>query len=650
MEKSLDQGAVTLAKAIARTETGGHKDPYNAKGKSGEYGAYQFTQPTWRNYAKQVLGDENAQPTMENQNKVAYGKIKQWKDSGYNPAQIASMWNAGEGRPNAFSENHKGVNSYGVAYDVPDYVNKVSNNYRMISGEQPQSRTNITEKSGQSDSVIYEKQKLQEQGQPQSVKENRAEPTLGGKLIRGLIKPFVRAGNTLVQGAQLLGGRDLGDFNQNSKYLGDISGYGMKQGQTAGQRVKDIAGGLLELGSFAIGGGQAKAGLTALKEGGLLGKGLVKSAAQGAKTGLQAGALGGAGIELQNPESNLGSIATQGAVGGALGAISGGLLGGIGGATTSAWDRLTPVLGEKQVNYWRGKMSEDLSDAFQTKTGINLKSDPQFVQTIESMIDMGIVPSEKAGRFDTTKAVTHTDDLLSKMKKAKQEWLAQDTSPTSIENYRNLAIKDAEMRFSDSPDHLQNVIDEIDKAFNRFKQPNRYGDTVNRSQAYKLQNENDISNIARWDSMKTPTEKMDAARTIYGAVKNATESADQTGTLSKMNSEMSQLIRIKKILKGTGKTGRGGLHGAKIPSKELPFLLKLLSGETGRSIGSGIGASIGGVPGALVGGQIENTGAGLINRLLGGELGFGSAGFEKAASQLRKESTKKTQGLIKSLK
>jgi hypothetical protein len=130
----LDQDAVNLAKAIRQHESGGD---FNAQGKSGESGAYQFTAPTWRGYAKEVLGDENAEMTPQNQNKVAYTKIKQWKDKGLNVGQIASSWNAGEGRPNAYKENNVGVNEFGVHYDTPTYARKVAEIYQQTKGQTP---------------------------------------------------------------------------------------------------------------------------------------------------------------------------------------------------------------------------------------------------------------------------------------------------------------------------------------------------------------------------------------------------------------------------------------------------------------------------------------------------------------------------------
>jgi hypothetical protein len=126
----LDPQALNLAKAIRRAETGGSADPYNTKGASGEFGAYQFMPDTWKQWSGKYLGNPNSDFSIENQNKVAYSRIKELKDQGYNPAQIASMWNSGS--PTAYQEGKKGVNKMGVQYDVPGYVQKVSQHYNEI--------------------------------------------------------------------------------------------------------------------------------------------------------------------------------------------------------------------------------------------------------------------------------------------------------------------------------------------------------------------------------------------------------------------------------------------------------------------------------------------------------------------------------------
>jgi len=138
MPQQIDPTIKALASSIGEAETGPSSPAaYTQKGASGEFGRYQFMPDTYKNYAQKYLGDANAQPTVENQNKIIYDFISEKKKAGYNPAQIASMWNAGEGKPDAYKENYKGVNSKGVAYDTPAYVQKVSQLYQQKKGTLP---------------------------------------------------------------------------------------------------------------------------------------------------------------------------------------------------------------------------------------------------------------------------------------------------------------------------------------------------------------------------------------------------------------------------------------------------------------------------------------------------------------------------------
>lgn len=142
----LDQQVVNMAKAIRQKESGGD---FGAKGKSGEMGGYQFTPDTWDGIApKYGIKVPLEQATPEQQNAVAYNRIKEWKDSGKDVTQIASMWNAGEGEPDAYTgkfgsttPTHKagdpsvGVNSFGAKYDVPGYAKGVANEYLKLKGQ-----------------------------------------------------------------------------------------------------------------------------------------------------------------------------------------------------------------------------------------------------------------------------------------------------------------------------------------------------------------------------------------------------------------------------------------------------------------------------------------------------------------------------------
>jgi hypothetical protein len=102
-----------MADAIRQVESGGD---YEARGASGEYGAYQIMPATWKGWA----GD--LEQTPENQDKVVREKIGEWIKAGLTYEQIAAKWNSGSEKG---WKNKKGVNKKGVPYDVPAYVNKV---------------------------------------------------------------------------------------------------------------------------------------------------------------------------------------------------------------------------------------------------------------------------------------------------------------------------------------------------------------------------------------------------------------------------------------------------------------------------------------------------------------------------------------------
>jgi len=108
--------AESIANAIKQVESQGN---YQARGGSGETGAYQFMPNTWRQWAGEFLGNPNAPQTPENQDYVAVAKVQSLIDQGYGPQEIALIWNGGTPKVK------KGVNKYGVAYNSGSYANKV---------------------------------------------------------------------------------------------------------------------------------------------------------------------------------------------------------------------------------------------------------------------------------------------------------------------------------------------------------------------------------------------------------------------------------------------------------------------------------------------------------------------------------------------
>jgi hypothetical protein len=220
MANELDQDVVALAKAIRQHETGNRQ----VAGASGEIASrYQFLPSTWKASAAKYLGNANAPVTLENENKVAYSQIKEWKDKGYNPGQIAAAWNAGEGKvKNDAWKTNVGVNDAGVRYDTPSYVNSVYSNYQKIKGQTPQ-------------------QPAQQAKQPESGVLNAVQ-NIPTSILRGITQPgefFARLGQTV--GDKLAGA--VGDTSVGSALRKVAGATGLTSSQSI-QNAQDLAQGL----------------------------------------------------------------------------------------------------------------------------------------------------------------------------------------------------------------------------------------------------------------------------------------------------------------------------------------------------------------------------------------------------------------------
>lgn len=114
--RPIDQSVATLTKAVKQIESSGN---YDARGASGERGAYQWMPGNFEAGAKKYGITPDWSP--EAQDKVAYHTFKEWKDQGLTPEQALAKWNSGS--PEGW-EKKVGVNRFGVRYDVPAYVQK----------------------------------------------------------------------------------------------------------------------------------------------------------------------------------------------------------------------------------------------------------------------------------------------------------------------------------------------------------------------------------------------------------------------------------------------------------------------------------------------------------------------------------------------
>jgi len=224
---TIDPTIKNLVSAIGRAETGDNKEKaYGMRGKSGEIGRYQFMPSTWKQWAKESLGDENAEMSVENQNKVAYDKVKQWKDQGMTPAMIASKWNSGS--EHKYKQNWRGVNSKGVAYDTPAYALKVSQYYNELKGQ----------------NVGHTPQPIQQFPEPEPKKPSLGQELLG-RVEQGTtgVKESLAGKQNIASGVLQAGGAIAGG-------IGDIVGKGISA--LIPDFIEKPAMGLLEKGVGAL--------------------------------------------------------------------------------------------------------------------------------------------------------------------------------------------------------------------------------------------------------------------------------------------------------------------------------------------------------------------------------------------------------------
>ena len=328
----LDPTIVNVAKSIRASETTLNGD-FTKVGGSGEYGAYQFTQPTWDAQASKLgITTPYNQATPQEQNAVAYNYVKELKDKGYNVGQIASIWNSGKPDPTG----NVGTNKEGVAYNTPAYVNSVYKTYQQLKGQ----GGDTTQGQTQTDAGATP-------AQPQSL----GDQLIGGaKAVTNFLFPAV------------------GDIYH------DVTGTNQK---TALQQAGDLGVSALGAATLVPGLGPealaARAGLVGEEGLGLAGR-LGVSAGMGAAYG----AGGALGAGQTDPGQILQSTATGAALGGALGGVGEYASSKLGALASKGDSRLTTLTGKTKA------LSNAFADNSRAATADGLSAATNPVKTLQT--------------------------------------------------------------------------------------------------------------------------------------------------------------------------------------------------------------------------------------------------------------------------
>jgi len=586
-QQQLDQQAVALAKSIRSVES---NDNFNAKGASGEYGAYQYMPETWKARAsKYGINVPIEQATPEQQNEVTYRWIKEKKDAGYNPGQIASMHNAGEGNPEAYQSGHKGVNAKGVSYDTPEYARKVASKYQELKGggvtqisQQPTGYR--TQPSLPQQPAPTEKSAT---GQPQE----SGEKTLGG-LLSKRIEDISQAVTDTTKGKQNIVSGVLQTVGGVAGGLGDIVGKGI-----------ELIPGVKTLEKW-VGKGAESIAKTET------GQAVLKSLDQFSKDHPELSKDIGAGINI-------------------ISAIP--ILKGVGMAVNVAKDAAS--LGLKKTA--EKAMEQGLeSVAKSTVRGrASLANNPKGLKTL---INERALPDIVDGKFNTEEAYNKLSNAISQIEDTElQPTLARASTNAvaqreSLEVLRKKAIEDVRKEFKGTGDSLKAEM-EVNNKFNGLR--NEYGDYLS------LQDINDIKRGVRTRvNFASPLLDQDIAYRLGQVFQHSVEDLANKaglGDVKMINQKMAELIKAQDMLKHIeGKNVKLGAVGNII--KDTATVGGEMAGNmTGIPLA---GAYIGRQQGGFVGKKLTNVSSGILKRT------------GKGASRTPvKDIYKKGKGLIKGL-
>lgn len=494
-----DPQVVNLAKSIIHVESGGD---FNAKGASGESGAAQWMPSTWKAQAKEVLGDENAQMTPENQKAVLYSVIKKDKDSGLNPAQIAAKWNSGSAHG---WESKTGTNAEGVAYDVPAYVKKVTSQYQTLK---QQSGTN-------SQSTGYNPTPY---SNPTDGTPRPGQFDLTGSTSTDTTPPDDSLGTELSNRAKDV---STAVADTTSGKINPVSGILQTVGAGAGAIGDTVNAGL----KLIPGVKQAE---------GLLGKGIGKLAGTSAGQSVVGGINN---FTTAHPEL-AGDIGAVGNIAGVVGLAAGAgeVKDAVGGVIGKALGRDATSVAEKELGEVAARTITGRKLVTENPEALKILSQPEFKPAVEEI--------NGVKKYATAESSKSLDAAISKIDEEKLQPLLDKNNTTSVadklplDTYRQTALQEAK----------DALIDEggVNKLFDRIQA--KYGDYPSLSQMNEAKRlvAKQISDSAFGSDTYT------AAKTVRSALQKGIEDGANKlglGDVKAINQEMAQMIKAEKVLK-----------------------------------------------------------------------------------------------------
>lgn len=461
-----DDNAVALVRAMRQVESNNKYDLLGDNGTS--YGAYQYQEKTWREAAKQYLNDENADITNPVlQDYVTYKRVKDLKDQGYAPGEIASVWNSGRRDPNQAGSGYN--ERIGVSYDTPAHVQKVLNAFNDISGKMAQEKQSsyaMGAKLSQGTQVPQMREQMIAEGKPVSANPEKAEPTLPGQIVRDVVKlpmQFLASAAGLFSNKENEEKIKEGKFLEGTKlgnYLGNVYPVGYNEKNTEQPSIAASIGTGLEAASYLPIAGGAKAGVEAAKAGakGLLGQAGKKALVSGVE-GAVGGALQGAGSAMKESKP-FGEVAKEAAIGTGTGALLGGALGGVagvGGGILGAgkeaikYKPIVEALATGKPNAQSSKLAKEILDKEVDRVSealpLGIRQSQAEIQkkTGTNGIDIwkqhGLVPEQEGTKYNTQAMQEQLQPWINKSAETTEKFAKEETKLFNLDESVNSVLE-----------------------------------------------------------------------------------------------------------------------------------------------------------------------------------------------------------------
>lgn len=446
-------------------------------------------------------------------------------------------------------------------------------------------------------------------------------PTFVGGLIRGITKPIVRAANNIGAIPSLLAGNEA---PQNySNYYGDVTGYGLRQGETGAQKAKDVLGGILDVGTFGLPVGKLFKGA---EEAAKLTETAGQTVKRGFKQGALVGGLAGTGSTLSNNnDATLGQVVG----GGLLGAATGGILGGGIGLAARGVGSLAERGGnvsQERINYVKSSLKKDLEEGL-GKTTAGTKILGKFNQGMSDSLDAGFVPQDRGGLYDATEALKKLGDLQDQGGAARGAAIESHNQPVTIDQLKKSALKEVGSFYQDSIKRgaIEKKVAEIFDNWKEF-----HGNNIDLKKANSFEISAGKEGRGAFNAMlpeETAIAKQAAKQAYFGIQKEINNLTKGSGTFQETNKILSKYHRIQDFLEA--------IDGKKIGN---PGYGKAIA-EMG---GTAIGGAIAGFPGTAVGYQAIKV----LEKVLGKYLGFGSVAERRVMEALQSGEEAKLQEIL----